>query len=393
MHPRVGSMEWDEFTSFIIDKGMNFLDSSSADSIEAYQKSSLQDKTRHNSQVDRVFYAPGRDHLIVLEKDMPTFKVLTGKDCQLVATPTGHTAEVITAEYIDGYNWLATSANDRTVRFWNPDYSPVNFKISTTVTQMALRWNSHYNLLFTSDVDHHIRGWNFKKQENNFHDQYNAQVVSKYDGHTDVVLDLLVLQSMGTLASACLDKTIALWDISTQQCHHVLKGHEKGVFQLAYHQEYHALVSASFEHSAIVWNPYCQLKICKLRGHYDPLIGVAAVPESPQIITADGGGVIKIWDIRTYGCVQTLYMEDQRGVRISDVHSFTSVPPHKRLVCGSARLHFYDSLTSSSHHNPAIADLEPVTQAFHNSNDGSFITASGNTIKVFLLSSFLTYAH
>lgn len=54
--------------------------------------------------------------------------------------------------------------------------------------------------------------------------------------------------SSGTLASASLDGTIALWDISTRQQHHVLQGHTKGVFALAYHQEQHILVSAGFEH-------------------------------------------------------------------------------------------------------------------------------------------------
>lgn len=379
-----GSMEWDEFTSFIIDKGMNLVDSSSAESIEAYQKSTLQDKNTHNSRIERIEYMAERDHVVVMEKGMSSFKVLGGKDCTQVANVKGHSAEIVTSEFISGHNWVATSSNDRTIRFWNPDqnYSPVNFKISTALTQMALRWNSHYKLLFSSDVGHDIHAWEFHKHEDKFHEQYTANPVFDFKGHTDVVLDLLVLQSMGTLASACLDKTIGLWDISTQKCHHQLEGHEKGVFQLAYHQEYHALVSASFEHSAIVWNPYCQLKICKLKGHYNPLIGVAAVPDSPQILTADGGGIIKIWDIRTYGCVQTLYVEDQRGVRVSDVSTFASMPMHKRLACGSTRLHFYDSLTSSSHHNPAIADLQPCIRAFHNSNDASFITASGNTVKI-----------
>jgi WD40 repeat protein len=197
-----------------------------------------------------------------------------------------------------------------------------------------------------------------------------------------VVLDLLVLENMGTLASASLDKTIGLWDINTQQQAHTLRGHDKGVFQLAYHPDYHALISASFEHDAIVWNPYCQLKICKLMGHYSPLVGVAAVPDTPQIITADQGGVLKIWDIRTYNAVQTLYVEDQRGARVSDVSTFAYIPQHKRLACGADRLYFHDSLTSSSHHDPTIADLEPCIRVLHNSYDASFITASGNTVKV-----------
>jgi hypothetical protein len=80
-----GSMEWEEFTSFIIDKGMNLVDSSSAESIEEYQKSPLVDKTPHASKIESMYYVADRDHLIVMEKDMSSFKVLDGKDCTMVA--------------------------------------------------------------------------------------------------------------------------------------------------------------------------------------------------------------------------------------------------------------------------------------------------------------------
>jgi WD40 repeat protein len=53
----------------------------------------------------------------------------------------------------------------------------------------------------------------------------------------------------GTLASASLDGNVALWDINTHQRHHLLKGHRRGVFNLAYHQDFHCLISAAFEHS------------------------------------------------------------------------------------------------------------------------------------------------
>ena len=100
------------------------------------------------------------------------------------------------------------------MRFWNPDYvySPMNFIISTDMTQMALRWNEHYKLLFSSDVGKSIRAWDFTKQEvrtlfiimstfprqpriphacifyyeqDKFQDQYSAKQVSQFNGeHT-----------------------------------------------------------------------------------------------------------------------------------------------------------------------------------------------------------------
>jgi WD40 repeat protein len=70
---------------------------------------------------------------------------------------------------------VATSSNDRTIRFWNPDanYSSVGFQIDTALTQMCLRWNDHYKLLFSSDVGNTIRAWDFQTYEDHkFQEQY-----------------------------------------------------------------------------------------------------------------------------------------------------------------------------------------------------------------------------
>jgi WD40 repeat protein len=55
----------------------------------------------------------------------------------------------------------------------------------------------------------------------------------------------------GTLASASLDGTVALWDINTHQRHHLLKGHRRGVCML------HLFQPLSLPHSCdIYWYRY-----------------------------------------------------------------------------------------------------------------------------------------
>ena len=64
---------------------------------------------------------------------------------------------------------------------------------------------------------------------------------------------------------------------------------------LAYHTAYHCLVSAGYDHQALIWDPYVDQSICSLSGHYSPLVGVSIVDGTPQIVTADTSGVVKIW--------------------------------------------------------------------------------------------------
>jgi WD40 repeat protein len=49
---------------------------------------------------------------------------------------------------------------------------------------------------------------------------------------------------------------------------------------------------------------------------------------------------------------------------------------------GSHKLFVHDSLTSSSFHSPSIADLDPTIKCLYNTESGTFLTASGSTIKI-----------
>ena len=102
------------------------------------------------------------------------------------------------------------------------------------------------------------------------------------------------------------------------------------------------LLSAGLDHEAFVWNTYVKDKIFLLRGHNHPLIGVKCLPESPQIITADNVGMVKVWDVRNFLCVQTF------NAPVEELNSFAltyskmgSEPMKKRIVCASKKLHFF----------------------------------------------------
>jgi WD40 repeat protein len=86
-------------------------------------------------------------------------------------------------------------------------------------------------------------------------------------------------------------------------------GHTKGVRTLAYSARFRFLLSAGFDFCVYVWNPYVNLLIMRLPGHAFSLVSVRVVPDTPQLISADESGVLKVWDIRTFACVQTLSNE------------------------------------------------------------------------------------
>lgn len=436
-----GTLEWNEFTNFITETGLSNSDptltsssssSSSAmngsathETVEEYKQSSLVDDFPWTKQIEKLFYFPAIDHVVVCQAHTQHFTVLRGKKLTPVAPAVhGHTSDMLSSEYIDRFGWVCTSANDRSIRFWDAadHYKPIrNMQIKSDHSHIALRWTPQQGILFTATDQKQIQAYRIERgaiQTSNSNtgtvggrsilgtndysssyissssnppvsklNPYSTELVSTFSGQNDISLDLLLLDNMSSLASGSLDTTIALFDINTYQRTALLKnGHQKGVFQLAYHSNYHVLVSAAFEHSAIVWNPQARQSICRLKGHYNPLIGVQTVDNSPQILTADDSGIVKIFDIRNFSCVQTLYIEDDNA-RVNKLSSFVCLSPHRRIISSSHKLFVHDSLTSSSYQAPTIADLDPTIKCLYNKSHGTFISASGQSIKIWTASS------
>jgi WD40 repeat protein len=189
-----------------------------------------------------------------------------------------------------------------------------------------------------------------------------------------MVLDLLKISSLECLASGSMDTTIRLWDINTGKARKVLEGHAKGVTSLAYSQEYRFLVSAGFDYDAVVWNPYVEKLILRLHGHNSSLVGVEIIPDTPQIITADKEGFIKVWDIRNFSCMQTF-----NGENVTSIQAFKAIYDHKCLVSGGRGFTVFDY---EKLENPELTEDHPVFSAIYNPTSNTFITAAGSLVKV-----------
>uniref|UniRef100_K3WM75 Uncharacterized protein n=1 Tax=Globisporangium ultimum (strain ATCC 200006 / CBS 805.95 / DAOM BR144) TaxID=431595 RepID=K3WM75_GLOUD len=130
-----------------------------------------------------------------------------------------------------------------------------------------------------------------------------------FDRGHPVINDLLVVDGMSQVAGACLDGKIYMIDLHLHRVTKTLSGHKTAASMLKYSSENGYLISAGLDHYIQVWNPHVEQKIGTLAGHRSQLVGMEVVPSSPQVITADETGVVKIWDLRKFAAVQTIAKE------------------------------------------------------------------------------------
>ena len=110
----------------------------------------------------------------------------------------------------------------------------------------------------------------------------------------------------------------------------ILAGHKRAVREMAYSEKHKVLISCGFDFDVLVWNPYLSGSIMILDGHEHPLIGVNCLQNLDCFITADSKGMIKLWNILDYSCIQTFYVQNA-----NEVKCIRAVPKHRRLICGA----------------------------------------------------------
>jgi len=96
-------------------------------------------------------------------------------------------------------------------------------------------------------------------------------------------------------------------------------------------------VSVGYDFQVFVWNPYWEKEIISLQGHESPLVSVNCPAGLECFITCDSKGMINVWNIRDYSCMQTFSVPNVLKVTAMGV-----IPKHRRLIVGSREFFVYE---------------------------------------------------
>jgi WD40 repeat protein len=129
----------------------------------------------------------------------------------------------------------------------------------------------------------------------NYHLQVRCNYISSFQLITVYSLD-------GSLAISHLDSN----PITVRQ----LKGHEKSINCIDYCEKHKLIASGGRDKEIFIWNPFLEKSLVTLRGHNAPILKVAFNDKESQLITIASDRTMKIWDIRTNKCMQTIQQEN-----------------------------------------------------------------------------------
>lgn len=368
-----GTMEWDEFTSYIVDCGNKDIDSE-LQLIPTYFQVPIDDHVyAHVSNIGRLHFLPHLERLCIFEHGSRELGLYTPR-CFPAGTVTLDEGGVLAVAHIAELSQFAIASTKMELLFFDDQYHRLQARMFLPVTQACLEWAPRVNVLFSAGITGAIHAWDVvgKKEKMRLGGMKPGGFLAE-DSHSDMVTDLLYVDSLESLFSASMDRTIRIWDVHTGKFLRVLKGHYKGVRSLAYSKSYRILVSAGFDYEACVWNPFVERLTFRLQGHAAPLCRADIADGSHQIITVDEVGIVKVWDMRKFECLQTLNTPDPI---VSDLCVAES---YKSFFVGGRRL-FRFCYEGFRHAN--LADDHEVSCVLYNETFAHFVTACGPLVKI-----------
>jgi coatomer subunit beta' len=155
--------------------------------------------------------------------------------------------------------------------------------------------------VLTASDDMTIKLWDWEK---------GWKCVQVFEGHSHYVMGLAINpKDTNTFASACLDRTVKIWNLGSGTPNFTLEAHEtKGVNYVDYYPQSDKpyILTTSDDRTVKIWDYTSKALIATLEGHSSNVSFACYHPELPVIISGSEDGTIKIWHANTYRLEQTL---------------------------------------------------------------------------------------
>ncbi|KAF2098870.1 vesicle coatamer complex, beta subunit [Rhizodiscina lignyota] len=204
--------------------------------------------------------------------------------------------------FIARKNWIVCGSDDFQLRVHNYNTSEkiTSFEAHPDYIRAIVVHPSQPFVLTASD-DMTIKLWDWEK---------GWKCVQVFEGHSHYVMGLAINpKDTNTFASACLDRTVKIWNLGSGTPNFTLEAHDfKGVNHVDYYplSDKPYLLTTSDDKTVKVWDYTTKGLIATLEGHTSNVSFACYHPELPVIISGSEDGTVKIWHANTFRLEQSL---------------------------------------------------------------------------------------
>ncbi|KAF7713357.1 Coatomer subunit beta' [Penicillium ucsense] len=204
--------------------------------------------------------------------------------------------------FIARKNWIVCGSDDFQLRVYNYNTSEkiTSFEAHPDyIRSIAVHPTQPYVLTASDDMT--IRLWDWEK---------GWKCVQVFEGHGHYVMGMAINpKDTNTFATACLDRTVKIWNLGSPHANFTLEAHEtKGVNHVDYYpgSDKPYLLTTSDDKTVKIWDYTTKALIATLEGHTSNVSFACYHPELPVIISGSEDGTVKIWHANTYRLEQSL---------------------------------------------------------------------------------------
>ena len=396
-----GTVSWDEFTMFLITgarseahpvgieeravKNYNLIHTIADTEVPGSIV-----ECRYCPKVNKMLKVTRRERVCKVKLCEPTMNLPTWREVPRIIDLT-----ILTAEYIPACSdvrrsgCLAVSYGDSVLRLYDSKKRqgaaatvvemPLRKETKLLESQTVLRWSNRYHRLVMGSRTGVV----------SVLDVDQSTVYSKERIHSLLIPSMVLQDHFLFTASVDPDHSVKCVDLHKSVVRFALNGHAQGATLVDVSECTQQLYSAGFELYVLAYSlALPRQKPYKLqdmqRPHKGIIVSLQSIEGAPQLVTADTKGLVKVWDVRMYNCVQTLNLtKDAEWLgekdQINAITSMGYVPDTRCLVVNGrdTRILQYDEASS-----PQLSDDVSCSFVIYNDVSQTFLTVHNSSIKL-----------
>ncbi|WP_149497626.1 protein kinase domain-containing protein [Roseiconus lacunae] len=225
---------------------------------------------------------------------------------QSVALLCGHTRRIVDLCFHREGKRLVSSSVDKSVKLWDVEDSLVlHDETPTEIGSLA-------GIVGAVGVDPKGRflaiaeGDSLQSDFDDVHRNYDIRILDSVThrlqrrllGHDDGVLAIAVRHDGQQLASASVDQTARLWDVSKQQAAPIVLEHNSGVSSIAYSRDGRTVATGSYSGIVRFWDATNGQLKRSFRSN-DNVQSLTFSSDGNRLATGGSDGIIRIWDVKS----------------------------------------------------------------------------------------------